>query len=239
MQLFVGPTPFAVNSTLLTGGTETLFNRGGLPYSLRKHIDVNGYLDVNGQADGVLQESALRTALATQFQDLKFFTDAALLTPMSLLNAGSITGVRFKDLKFPTAQGPEYVTIRSFSFTAEAEYPLPNTAALLLHFTETLTFEGGYPIFRHRLAVEGPNQKQLVYPRDTYRATQSGNASGYRAVPSAPPPLWPFALKDGPKITRTTPERKGPAGYQGYGLTWYYDYEDIAPLLGFPNLWPI
>lgn len=239
MQLLYGLYPFPVNGTLLTASVDTVFNRGGQPYSQRRGLHVSGYLTVNGQDDAALQESALRTALAVNFQDLRFLNDDGTPSALALLNAGSITGVNIKNLRFPTTQGPELATVRNFEFDAEAEYPLPGTALLLLSFTETLTFEGGLPIFRHRLAIEGPNQKQLVYPQDTYRATQSGHASGYRAFPNAPPPLWPYALKEAPRFTRTTPERKGPATYQGYGLAWHYEYEDIAPLLGFPNLWPV
>jgi hypothetical protein len=135
--------------------------------------------------------------------------------------------------------GAEYATFRSFSFTAEAEYPLLGSQNLLLSWRETLSFSGGGPIYRHRLAINGAPQKQLVYPASIYTVNQSGQAEGYLTYPVAPAALWPFALKEQPKITRSTPTRKGPAAYQAYPVSWSYDFESAAPLLGLPSLWPI
>jgi hypothetical protein len=243
VQLAYGSYLFPVNATLLTSDIETLWNAGGQPYAQKKSIHVSGYLTTSSgtpQDDLSLQESALKTALALNFQDLVFFMDDALPSSEVLRNAGSITGVRIRDLHFPTTTGPEYATIRSFQFTAEAEYPYVGSQNLLLSFTETLTFSGGLPLFRHRLAINGPPQKQLVYPQDTFRAVQSGSSTGYRVFPVAPAPIWPYALKEAPRFTRTSPERKGKAVqglYQGYGLTWQYEFEDAGPLVGFPTLW--
>lgn len=236
MQLKYGLYSFPINATMLSASQETIRNQGGQPYKQKRSLHVSGYLSVNGQADATQQEAALRTALSVNFLDLLFLNDDGTLSATNLRNAGSLTGVQITNLQFPTTEGPEYATIRSFQFDAEAEYPLANTAALLLAFQETLVFEGGYPIFAHRLAVEGPNQKQLVYPQDTYRATQTGTSSGFKAPPIAPAPKWPYALVRAPRYTRTSPERKG-LGYEGYGLTWEYQFEDVGPLVGFPTLW--
>lgn len=241
MQLFVGTYGFPVNATQIGATIETLINEGGQFYAQKKSLHVSGYLSVNGQTDSALQEAALRTALAIPYQNILFKNDDGTLSALGLVNLGSNTGVRITHVDFPTTQGPEIATIRSFAFTAEAEYPYPLSAALLLSFTETLTFEGGLPIFAHRLAIDGPNQKQLVWPQDTFRATQAGTIVGYRAPPNVlvyAPPKWPYALKQAARISTTSPKRKG-FGYEGYGVTYSYEFEDVAPLVGLPTLWVI
>lgn len=176
-------------------------------------------------------------ALQVPYLDLVFKDDAGLVTSEVLKNAGSITGVRVtRGPDFTTTTGPEYCTIRSFSFTAEAEYPINANGLLLLNFTESLAFSGGLPLYVHRLAINGPPQKQLVYPQTVYRVTQSGEAVGYTTTPLANPPKWPFALKEAPDIGTRSPERKG-QGYQGYSISWTYRFESATPLLGAPSLW--
>lgn len=250
MQLAYGDFFFDVNSTEVTGGVENVLNEGGLPYKVRKFLHARGFLSVNGQEDAALQEAALRTALAIPFLPVSFLQDSGAFTPLSLLPVDplygiSLTGVRVKGLRFPQGNGPEYVSIRSFDVEFEAEYAYPFKLIppnlMLLSFTETLSFEGGYPIFRHQLAIEGPNQKQLIYPQDTYRATQSGQAVGFTIAPPnsmIPAPIWPYALKESPKVTRQTPQREGLLYYRGYPVTWHMEFEDVSPLVGLPHLWP-
>src|SRR5690348_9873277 len=239
MQALFGTYGFPVNGALIGTHTEVIRNAGGVPYKLKQSIAVTGSLLVAGQADAALQESQMRTALMIPYQDLKFLQDSGATTPVGLTNLGSLSGVICTRLRFPTTDRGEYATLRHFEAEFEAEYVYPtlNPFAQLLEFTETLSFEGGLPIFRHRLAVEGYNQKQLVYPQDTYRAIQSGTAKGRIAYPTVPGPIWPFALKEAPKISNTSPHLDGLV-FEGFGVSWHYEYEDIGPLIGLPNLWP-
>lgn len=241
MQLIYGDYEFPVNGTQIGSSTDTIMNEGGVPYKLRQTISVSGFLLVDGQTDAALQESALRTALAIPYGELDFLQDDGAPTPLGLTNVGSITGVRCTKLRFPTTDRGEYVTIRSFECEFEAEYGLVTAAlspfAALVNFSETLAFEGGAPIFRHQLAMEGDNLKLLVYPMDTFRATQSGQCTGRLKPHVAPAPIWPTALKQAPQFTRSSPQLQG-AEFEGYGLTWHYEYESVSALIGFPNLWP-
>lgn len=239
MQAFYGGYGFPVNGALLSAQTETIRNEGGLPYKLRQRISVTGSLLVNGQADAALQESQMRTALALPYQNLIFLQDSGAPTPLGLTNIGSLSGVLCTRLRFPTTDRGEYATLRHFEAEFEADYAFPNLSpfAQLLEFSETLNFEGGQPIFRHRLAVEGPNQKQLVYPLDTFRVTQTGQAKGRLTWPAAAAPLWPFSLREAPKVSTTSPHLDGLV-FEGYGVSWHYEFEDIGPLVGVPHLWP-
>lgn len=237
MQLKYGSYPFDSNTTLLSTQIFPQVNRGGQIYSQRKRFTIQGYLAGDGQAELTLKENALKTALARPYQDLLFLKDDGSASSEVLLNATSITGVLVTDgPHFQTTQGPEYATLRTFTFTAEAEYPVPEGSNYLLDFNETLSFEGGGPLYIHRRAINGPPQKQLVYPATEYKVTQTGRAIGYRAYPTPPAPKFPFALKESPKIDRGAPERKG-NGYQGYEVTWTYVFESAGPLVALPTLW--
>lgn len=227
---------FDANATLFTSSSQVKWNTGGQPYAHEDSVHVTGFLTGTGQADLTQKASALATALAVNFNDLVFLDDTGAQTQTVLKNVSSITGVRIKNLEWPTSQGPEYATIRSFSFDAMAEYPLARTATLLLSFTETLSFAGGGPLFAHRLAINGLPQKQLIYPATVFRATQSGHAEGYLIAPTVPQPQWPNALKQSGDLKRTSPERKG-RGYQGYGVQWSFEFESAYPLIGIPTLW--
>jgi hypothetical protein len=41
---------------------------------------------------------------------------------------------------------------------------------------------------------------------------------------------------EGGQFSPTSPTRKG-RGYEGFGLTWSYRFEDVGPLAGTPTLW--
>ncbi len=239
MQLAYGNFLFDFNSTKIASKMETVYNAGGQPYSSKQSLEVNGYLSGDTQAEIVLAMSALQAALMTPFQDLVFFQDNGQISATYLRNQGSITGVRITEgPNYPTTEKSEYVNQRYFEFKAEAEYPLPNTGGLLLSFTESLTFEGGGPIYAFRNALNGPPQKQMVWPATPYKVVQRGSAVGYKKYPTwaVPAAKFPFALMKAPKIDEKTPERKG-KGFQGYELTWEYEFEDANPLVGTPTLW--
>ncbi len=157
------------------------------------------------------------------------------------LGFGSLTGVRITaGPNFDRAQGAEYATLRHFTFSAEAEYVYRNSNGLLLDFTETLSITPPGPLYVCKNAINGPAQRQLVYPLMPCKATQSGSATGYRQYPEALARVlaWPFALKKPAPLVRTNPERKG-TGYQGYKISWNYEYEYPTILAGIPRLWII
>jgi hypothetical protein len=243
MQLRYGNFFFETNAAGLSYHSELLWNQGGQPYAQRRAFSCQGYLTtlVAGppaaqQADLTARENTMKNALARPGLDLVLLDDAGNPTAEVLLNALSITGVRNTSLDFPRFEGPEYATLRSYTASWEAEYPLVGSANLLVSFSETLTFWGGGPRYAHRESLNGPPQKQLIYPQTVYHVTQQGTAVGYRKYPVIPGPKWPFALREAGRLNQKSPERKG-AGYQNYEVSWQYDFESESPLAGVPNIW--
>ncbi len=244
---------FDPNAVELSVAHRLNYNRGGQPVTRTDTFTVNGYLSTSvvgtpaqQQADLTAKELALEQALLTapvNGASLIFLNDDNSVSAEVLSGPTSLTGVRCTHLSFNKSQGPEYATIRSFVAEFQCTLPLPRTANLLLSFEETLTFWGGYPVYVHRPSINSTPQKQMVYPASVYSCTQVGTAVGFRAYPAPPPPKFPYALKEAPKITKKSPERMGNpsqanSGQQGYSLSWEYHFEDASPLVGaLPSVW--
>lgn len=241
MQLVKGSYGFVVNATRFKIDVQPLMNRGGQFYAKKIRWDVSGDFPVSSQLDATQKMSLLENVLSRPNEDLTFYNDSGGIAAR-LPNLGSITGTRFFGPTWPDSMGPMWATLQRFQFYAEAEYPYPAAVNALLWFSETLDFVGGGPIRKHRLALNTPPQRQLVYLYSIYQVTQHGEASGYAGYPTPPAPIFPDALMRNPNFTRTGPERVGNlsqalAGHQGYKISWNYYFESATPLVGVPNLW--
>ena len=181
MQLVYGSYSFQANSCAVSARTAILRNKAGVPYIRRSQIQVSGdLLDTGGAAALTTLENDLRSALATNYQDLIFKDNSGANTSTALINSDSLSGVIIIDGPHFTLRhgtGPEYVSTRAFEFTAEADFALANTMNLLTDFRESLTFSGGGPYFAMKRAVNGIPQRQMIYPATEYVVIQAGQAS--------------------------------------------------------------
>lgn len=239
MHLAYGSYVFDENSCDIRMQRRPVVNGGGQTIEMMAAMDVEGWLgsDGDGEAEIAQKASALITAMSIPYQDLVLYTTAGAATDTALLNAGSISGVLIKGgVDFPNGRGAEYVNFRRFRFRAEASYPFNGTGNALRFFSERISFSGGGPIYRHRMALNGRPQKQLVYKHSIYRAVQEGEAIGYLARPTPPSPLWPDAQMEAVDMTLDSPERRG-NGYSDFRVTWRYNFESASPLVGQPNIW--
>ncbi len=229
---------FGVNANHIKVGITNRFNKGNQPLSQVRWIEVSGDLLGNGQAANILLENALKTALTQNYGDLVFYADDGITVAESLLNSGSITGVRITSgPDFKDTFGPQFATLRSYFFKAEAEYPVIGRANYIF-YQEGLTFGGGGPTYAFRRALNTGPQRQQVWPATEYTCQQAGNAEGYLAYPSPlPQPKFPFAMKHAPVIRYLDPTRKGPAGWEGWPITWDWMFEWGSPLVGTPQIW--
>jgi len=216
---------------------EVIKNAGGEMQSRRYRHDVRGFLSGSSQSDITLAMNGLISALAVPYQNFIFYQDDGSPSATTLMNGPSLSGVTVVEgPNFVESTGAEYATQREFTFAVEAEYALSGTVGLLLMFHEQLDFKGGGPRFVHREAVVGPSQKQRVREQTTYFVTQSGEAVGYKSVPSIPPPIWPDSLVDAPDTMIRSPMKKG-KGFEGYPVSWMYRFASSTPLSGVPHAW--
>lgn len=239
MQGSYGNFDFDDNAIVVGSRLSVLKNRGGEMYARLKQYDVEGYVAASGQAALSTAMNAVETALARPFQDFIFYHDDSTESAFILRNNDSISGVTVTDgpnwLADP--RGSNFVNQMKFRFTVSAEFPLSNTNNLLLDFNETVTFDGGGPRFAVKECLVAAPQRQKIRTATVYRAIQQGMANGYRSYPNPPPPLWPAALLESPKLEKKSPTLKG-RDYEGFGITWSYSFASPGPL-GFvdPNFW--
>jgi hypothetical protein len=211
-------------------------NSGGQMYARRISHEVKGVLSGSSSTEITQEMNALITALAVPYKDFILYHDDDSESATTLKNSGSISGVTVDGPHFIETRGPQYATLRDFTFTVTAEYPLAGTNNFLLSFSESVTNDGGGPKFVVLEAVVGLPQKQQVREYTTYTAVQEGSAEGYKTWPTVPPPIWPGDLLHAPMIRRMSPDKYG-KGYQRFGLSWRYVFASPVPLTGLPHLW--
>jgi len=219
----------------------------GRPIAQAYTFTLRGTLTAANQSAMATAIVALEDAFRVRNQNLILYQDDASESAVLLKSAGSLTGVRIlKGPYYPTTEGPENATHRTWEVQVFAKYPWgvrpdgtgsPDFAAnMAIQFEETVSISGGGPQFIHKPNVYGPWQKQLTYPFMPYVATQTGTAVGYRDYPKIPPPLFSLALKEAPRITRKGPQQEGLL-LVNYTVTWEYQFESVTPLVGLPHFW--
>ncbi len=237
MQLSYGSYSWADNACRVTNSAEYMRNEAERPYQIRKSVQVAGYLDGSSNAAVNAAVISMENALAVPYRDLVLALTAGGQSAVSLLNSGSIDGVKLTGpVRYPDGTGADYVTYRKFEFEMGACYPLAGTNNLLISWQESLTYGGGNPLFIVKNAINGPPQRQMVFPQTAFTVTQSGSAVGYQKYPLAPPPTFPAALKQSGNIVRRSPKRQG-TKYVEWPISWTYEFESVTPLIGLPNLW--
>ncbi|HEY1188816.1 MAG TPA: hypothetical protein VGE74_14270 [Gemmata sp.] len=243
MQARLGTYQFPVNGCDVTSRTRVVTSDTGRPVRYVTRVSVSGWLEADGQAALATAEAALRAACLTNYVDFKFLTDAGAVTPLSLINSQSISGVRVVDgPNFTGRDGAEYATYRSFDFEVEAEFLVRDAANAVLSFQESVSILGdGGPRTVLRVPINaGALVRQEVSKRTPVRAVQSGRAVGHTRCPPAPAPLWPRPIFQGDQhsVQRQSPKRVG-LGFVEYGITWNYPFESDGPLIGVPGLPPL
>ena len=157
----------------------------------------------------------------------------------SLRSAGSLSGVQCVEGPSLVGTTPgEFTTYATLRATFQATFQAQAGQALVYDWTQSLSIEGGGPLYVWQPAISGPPLKVMVQDQTTYRATQTGSAKGLLSYPPVPPPVFGVgALMGNPQITRASPLRNG-QGFTEWPVTWSYQFESASPLIGLPGLPP-
>jgi hypothetical protein len=237
MQLWYGGYAFPENGVNVTMEYENVVSAGEQILSQRVSVNAEGSFIDDGQAALDAKARALQAAVNTQFRDLVLKRDDGTATHVALYNNGSISGVRAGNVAFREGRGAEFATYRHFAVTFTAEYPVSGGGVLLTDFREEISFMGGGPRIIFLEALTGPPQRQITFQQTTFKATQSGNATGYLKRPEPPAPLWPAAYKPTESSVRRISGKRRGRGRQDLGIAWNYVFESATPLAGNPNEW--
>ncbi len=238
MQLKWGTYAWDANSVEIGKTVDYSFDDAERPFSYRVTLHTSGRLFATGQAALTVAESALQTALSVPYKDLIFFNDDLSKSAIQLTTADSLTGVVIDNIRFGSTHGAEYATIRSFEFTAHAEYRLPRALNSLLSYKETFQYSGGGPLFAVQEALDGPPVRVMIRRRTMFRVVQSGEAVGFNGYPPVPALAFPAFHRGEPQVRRESPRRRG-GSYQSFPISWEYTFESPGPLTGIPTPWPL
>lgn len=215
----------------------------GLMVAVEEIWKVSGLLssrNASGAARSVLSAiRALEDAFSREKKDLVLYLDGSV-TPHVLRSSATMGGVRIrKPLSFPEFRGPELVTYRTFTVElgATISFALSGAGSAIVEFEETLSIEGGGPVYGHLEPLTGKPVKQTLKKQSVCRATQAGRIVGFDSHPSLPPPIFPSALVRDPITAYSSPSHVNGAAIR-WPVSYEYAFESATKLNGKPNSRP-
>lgn len=201
--------------------------------------ELTGQIQGTTQNDVISKCALMETAFSLAGKDLIVLGNDGSTVAHSLLNAGSVSGVRVtRPPSYPRGDGTQLTTFRDFTISLEADYYFaPQVTDTLKMFNETVNISGGGPLYDLIEMTNGPPVFYRVRNFTPWRATQSGSAVGLRSRPNPQAPIWPGALLRGGSFSLQSPHWMGKQ-YVDYGIAWQYEFASAEPLVGEPGTWP-
>jgi hypothetical protein len=152
---------------------------------------------------------------------------------LRLRSVDMIGGLRVvKEPSYPVGTGIEWVRMRTFTVTIEAEefVEIGGGGSADVSFSESVTFEGnGGPDVVIMVPIEGDPVEIQTSQRTMCRAIQTGRAARRRGAAVAPPPLWPDKeIGKLRQITPVTPQTVS-GGQRLSEISWSYTFQSPFP----------
>lgn len=221
-----GATSLDVNSAYLTKN-EQLLHVNWVPYARVLSYTVRFVLLRETPLELAAASSVWNNACRIGNQNLALCLDSGqvveqLNSSLSLSGTQCVDGPHWDD----QPRGATYATMRECTTTFAAEYVV--TGATHLSWTQTITLEGGLPVYVELPSIGGPWQQQKVSPSSPVTATQSGSAVGLFGLPIVPGPMFNAPLVQR-QIARTSPGRVG-LGFRGWPMSWAYTFRTVGNL---------
>lgn len=231
----------ALNEAGITTRCSVELDASGVPFKMTKFWDLQGMLQAADQASLIQAMRALETAYSVHGQAAQLLLDDGSTVYQALPSIGSIGGVIITEpVSYPRYDGAEGSTYVTYRVGLRAEYQIDPAGGLIaLRWEEVLTITGGGPRFVIIEVRNGPPQKQMVSQATPYRATQTGQGTGWLQYPPFPSPIW-AADEDVPnrQLTRMLPTTRGGSGSSNiveYPIAWSFQYQSVSPLIGNPQ----
>lgn len=232
MILKYGSYAHASGEVTLSISQRAAYNETGNRSGYIASWTISGILHGTDAADVRTKLLALEAAYGSDGYDLVLYAADGVTVRHSMLNAGSRAGVKIVSLDYPTGDGAEYVTYRSYTITAEAEY---NQDLGIYSISETYTFGGGGQQKIVIPTLYGPPIEQLIRQQTPYICQQQGQAIGVAAYPTVPGPAFPNAEhRERRRISYSRPTKLGRNGNMMYAVTWAYEFESPSQLFALP-----
>lgn len=213
---------------------QPTFSRSRQIVGFVERWDISGQIiDAGGPTAIATKLAAIDAAYAIQGQNLSLI-DSASNVILSLPSSTSISGTHVIKPSLPDGAGAEWASGLKYQLTVEAEYATA-TASTIIVLQETMAASGGGPVYAWRRPIGQVPIRQQVSNYSPYQLVQSGYAIARGLFPTAPAPLFPGALWQGPQIRRTGPElQTGQNAPLNYRTEWNYIMQSTGPLASTP-----
>lgn len=228
MQLWYGNYGFLANNPTFTIVKNAIETAEGRLLGFNESWTVDIVLEGTNQAAITTAIRNLEAAMVNGY-DLYFKDDAGNVTPHAMLNRNSSSGVKVKQLSYPIPDKGQYANRRDVRLVFEGVF-LTN-APDIFEFIQTISMRGiGGPRHVWKFPPVGSPVRQEVAQRTTYKANQTGSATGLRGHPNAPAPFWPQWINaETAGVERSTPVLQAD-GTSRYRISWNYEFESNVPL---------
>jgi len=237
MYFQYGNRRFPNNEVIVsTFATHVNINPRGRRISTVATMSIEGVIILSNPTQSLLKQAIQnRQAWLSQTnRDAILYQDDGNKSAHWLDSSKSLGGVKVTNLAFPSGANAEYATMRTYTATFQAEYPITSEDNIIA-FQETVSVRGtGGP---RRVTIETLNSrpiKQTTGKWTKVSMSQNGSAVGYSSYPTLPTPLW-FSdeLLDARTVTRVGPKWNGQA-FTEYQIQWSFSFEASSPSIGFP-----
>jgi hypothetical protein len=178
--------------------------------------------------------AALEAAFRSKDPICRLLGDKGEATPYVLDPGQLMQGPYLIDYTFPTSDAEVYATGLAYRVSLEGVQYVGQGGLDLIDFTEELTEDQGGLTYVYVGGAVNLAERQVAFQKKSFKYTQSGSCTGLLAYPKIPPPIWPFALLQAPKIVKSDAQFKGKIDTH-YRVNWEYQYEWPVKLFGDPH----
>lgn len=178
--------------------------------------------------------AALEAAFRSKDPVCRLLGDKGEATPYVLDPGQLMQGPYLIDYTFPTSDAEVYATGLAYRVSLEGVQYVGQGGLDLIDFTEEVTEDQGGLTYVYVGGAVNLAERQVAFQKKSYKYTQSGSCTGLLAYPKIPPPIWPFALLQAPKIVKSDAQFKGKVDTH-YRVNWEYQYEWPVKLFGDPH----
>lgn len=219
------------------GRRVSVINEMHLQIECTLPADGTVYTTATAQAWLAGRISQIINAYANDYGDAKFYHDDGTLTRHSMLNAGSLSGVRVVQRSWPSGDGAEYATTRTGYVVLRCEYP--DVESQLYSLSEWVQSIGtGGPRWRMQDLETNRPRRYNLNQFTHQKVIQVGRATGFQGYPlSSFGPLYgpQFEHEDVRVVAPGHPRYAG-NGFIMYPISWSFRFSLPIPQNSFPWL---
>lgn len=237
MRLQIGSVIRPNNEAVVTPSYSPIYDFTRLVSAMKIRWEISGRI-VNFPTATPRQTTtelkALETALLQKEPYLAMLEDTANVETFFVLNPVNCSqGPNLIDFSIPTSEQEVYATGGAYKAVFEAIQKI-GPGSDLLEFSEEVSLGSGGVTYVYVGGAVNFAERQTATERKSWKYTQSGSAVGLLNYPAIPPPIWPFAQMEYPRVVLQNPRVRGARDTE-YPISWEYTFEWHTQLIGVPH----